>query len=728
MKKTFLGWVVLFFVLSVIVNNPWVFAQGPVDSSKVYKEISEIQKAIDVKGIHWTAGVTSISLLTEEQKKRRCGLKLTPEIIAQWESSPKLKAPEGAKFPSSFDWRNNNGVTPVQNQGNCGSCWAFAPVAALESKLLISYGTLTNLSEQQVVSCNPDSFGCGGGWGSTTYDLFRDYGVVGEECMPYDTSDAVPCTQSSCSIIAKISGYANINYDVLSIKYALQSGPISVVMEVYEDFFHYSGGCYEHVWGVFQGLHAITIVGWDDSCDGSGAWIVKNSWGENWGEEGYFRIKYDNCYIGIYAQQITSASQVNIDFSTPSVDYPVPEKPVSIFVADLNKDGYKDLAVAKVYGNTGPNGISVLKSDGYGGFQTPENYINNGDLYSISGADFDQDTDIDLVVTDWFNNRVSVYPNNGWGSFGTPSYYSVGSNPKSVVAACLNSDLYPDLAVVNKNSNNVSILINNGAGGFLSPVNYSVGSYPDYVITADLDGDGDRDLAVANQSSDNISILKNNGSGVFTLSGSYAVGNEPVSIFASDLLDKDGDLDLVVANGDTNYISILRNNGNGAFELVNQFSLSGYYPTSVYAADLDGDTNEDIMVSAYYGTNGKLFVFANNGDNTFIPILPFAVGSDPEYVVAADFDKDGDNDIAVANKMSGSISVFANQLLSPQYYFDPCSGEPIQIDLGFLVKAMNAHRQGKIPESDVIGIANYLFEGAPASSIDWRVIYEPNCK
>ena len=274
----------------------------------------------------------------------------------------------------------------------------------------------------------------------------------------------------------------------------------------------------------------------------------------------------------------------------------------------------------------------------------------------------------------------------------------------------------------------MSILINNGAGGFLSPVNYSVGNYPDFVIAADLDGDGDRDIAVANQNSDNVSILKNNGNGTFQSAVNYAVGDEPVSVFASDLLDNDGDLDLVVANGDTTYISILRNNGSGTFQPAGQCSTLGYYPTSVYAADLNGDGNEDIMVSAYYSTDGKLLIFTNNGDNTFTPVSPFAVGSSPECVVAADFDRDGDNDIAVANKMSGSISVFGNQLLSPEYYYDPCSGEVIQINLSLLVKAMNAHRQGKIPESDVLSIAGYLFEGAPASSVNWRAVYEPNCK
>lgn len=112
------------------------------------------------------------------------------------------------------------------------------------------------------------------------------------------------------------------------------------------------------------------------------------------------------------------------------INYSAPSKPVCIFAEDLNKDGYKDLAVSKVsQALPATNGISILKNDKYGVFLQQENYdsLTSKDFPSISGADFNLDGDINLVITDWFNNRVSVYPNNGWGVFGAPSYYSVGS-------------------------------------------------------------------------------------------------------------------------------------------------------------------------------------------------------------------------------------------------------------------------------------------------------------
>jgi hypothetical protein len=201
-----------------------------------------------------------------------------------------------------FDWRSRNGVTPVKNQDGCGSCWDFAATAAFESAIFIKSWRVLDLSEQQVLSCNTGGGDCGGGWADYAYNLFISYGAVGETCMPYRADDTVPCTQDNCQVLASLYNYFDVANNTTAIKNALLSGPVSTTMTVYDDFDFYDGGCYEH--SDDEDInHCVVIVGWDDSmCGGNGAWIVKNSWGNYWGDEGFFYIKYGSAGIGQYSQ------------------------------------------------------------------------------------------------------------------------------------------------------------------------------------------------------------------------------------------------------------------------------------------------------------------------------------------------------------------------------------------------------------------------------------------
>ncbi|MGB8657435.1 MAG: C1 family peptidase [Candidatus Zixiibacteriota bacterium] len=159
-------------------------------------------------------------------------------------------------------------------------------------------GMELDLSEQQILSCVSYGWGCNGGWREWAYELFRDHGSVGEDCMPYHSVDTDPCIQESCEVLAKITGWVPVDDDVNAIKTALLTGPVCCAMTVYSDFDAYTGGCYEHA-GFDETNHAVLIVGWNDTlCNNEGAWIVKNSWGTGWGMHGFFYIKYNSCYIG----------------------------------------------------------------------------------------------------------------------------------------------------------------------------------------------------------------------------------------------------------------------------------------------------------------------------------------------------------------------------------------------------------------------------------------------
>ena len=268
----------------------------------------------------WTSGETSVSGLSHEEFQALLGEVLPDWYQQWWESLPRIEAPKGAKFDPVFDWRTHpgpygsTGVTGVRNQGSCGSCWAFAGVAQLESMVKIYAEMDLNLSEQQVVSCVTPDHGCNGWYTEAAFDLFVSLGAAPEACMPYHAVDTDPCIQDECEMLAKISGYRAVSNNVNSIKTALLEGPVKSSIAVEDTFQTYTGGCYDKPY--FGTNHAVLIVGWDDTkCSGQGAWIVKNSWGEGWGENGFFYIKYGCCQIG------TNVIQIDYYFHRPFVRF-----------------------------------------------------------------------------------------------------------------------------------------------------------------------------------------------------------------------------------------------------------------------------------------------------------------------------------------------------------------------------------------------------------------------
>ena len=275
--------------------------------------VANINAAIKAKGACWKAKENKFTHWTIDELKAIMGA--FPEDIAEIESEypititgkpPKPSKPPKGELPKSFDWRDHNGgcwVTPVRDQAKCGSCWAFGTVAQLESLILIfnnTPGTDLDLSEQFIVSCDTSNFGCNGGNMYRAYDFVRDTGIPDEDCFPYKASD-LPCNDRCTDWADRVeridswSRLGRIKINTNKIKEAVyENGPLSCGFDVYEDFFSYESGCYEYVTGPYIGGHAVCIVGWT----AEGCWIAKNSWRDDWGENGFFKIKFGNCNFG----------------------------------------------------------------------------------------------------------------------------------------------------------------------------------------------------------------------------------------------------------------------------------------------------------------------------------------------------------------------------------------------------------------------------------------------
>ncbi|CAK9152593.1 unnamed protein product [Ilex paraguariensis] len=231
----------------------------------------------------------------EEFKASRNGLKMPSNRKSL--NTASFKYENVTAVPTSMDWRKKGAVTPIKDQGQCGSCWAFSTIAATEGITELTTGKLISLSEQELVDCDigGEDEGCEGGLMEDGFEfIVKNKGIATESTYPYKATDGTCNTKEEASHAAKIKGYENVpaNSEKALLK-AVANQPISVSIDA-------SGAAFQfYSSGVFTGDcgtdldHGVTAVGYGTTADGTKYWLVKNSWGTSWGDEGYIMMQRD---------------------------------------------------------------------------------------------------------------------------------------------------------------------------------------------------------------------------------------------------------------------------------------------------------------------------------------------------------------------------------------------------------------------------------------------------
>ncbi|GEM_PF-2472820 len=288
-------------------------------------ELERLQRLVQDRDLPFTVGPTEASRLGVENL---AGLRVPRDFNPAARHRP---LPTFFDLPGLWNWAEQGKVSAVANQRNCGACWAFATIGPLEAAILIAGGPEANLSEQALVSCNPWGWGCDGGWWA--FDMLVEPGAALESCQPYKAAD-VAC-QANCDHPHRIAGWGYASpWDmptVEQIKTAiLLYGPVAGALHASRAFSFYKSGVFTlDEEGEIN--HGITIVGWDDAKGPGGAWRIKNSWGTDWGEEGYAWVGYGVLDMGYAAAYILYQETGGEDAYEPNND-PASATPLEIGV------------------------------------------------------------------------------------------------------------------------------------------------------------------------------------------------------------------------------------------------------------------------------------------------------------------------------------------------------------------------------------------------------------
>nr|XP_020451255.1 cathepsin F-like [Monopterus albus] len=260
-------------------------------------KIAEKLQALDQGSAEY--GVTKFSDLTDEEFRSTY---LNP-LLSQWTLYRPMKpaSPARGPAPASFDWRDHGAVSPVKNQGECGSCWAFSVTGNIEGQWFLKNGTLLSLSAQELVDCDDVDYACNGGFPSVAYSVIEKLGGLETETDYSYSGHKQKCEFTTKKVAAYINSSVELPRDEQKIAaWLAENGPVSVALNAFAMQFYKKG--VSHPWKIFcmpwMLNHAVLMVGYGER-NGIPYWAIKNSWGDNYGEEGYYYLYRGSNACGI---------------------------------------------------------------------------------------------------------------------------------------------------------------------------------------------------------------------------------------------------------------------------------------------------------------------------------------------------------------------------------------------------------------------------------------------
>jgi len=254
------------------------------------------------RGMNFTVAMNQFGDLTgQEFAKQFLGVKMNRTTLQQWRAQ--IRAPSSG-LPATWDWSQQGAVTPIKNQQQCGSCWSFSTTGSVEGCHFLGAKKLVSLSEQNLMDCSwsQGNQGCNGGLMTQAMQyIISNGGIDTESSYPYTAEDGT-CTYQASNSGSTLTAFNNVaSGDENALQTSVYAGPTSVAIDASQSSFQfYSSGVYSDPGCSSTALdHGVLAVGWGTS-SGQAYWIVKNSWGTDWGQSGYiWMARNDNNMCGI---------------------------------------------------------------------------------------------------------------------------------------------------------------------------------------------------------------------------------------------------------------------------------------------------------------------------------------------------------------------------------------------------------------------------------------------
>lgn len=302
-----------YFNLQVEFNKSYSSVNEEESRMKIFMEnrrtISNNNKKFKTGNSTFRMGLNQFADMTFEEFSRETAVPSLSFVNVTFHPRA-FEADRSEEIPASFDWRDFGAVSKVENQGNCGSCYAMAAVGSIESQLFIKTGISSSLSVQEVIDCarDYDALGCDGGIPFRVFDYVRDnVGISSDSNYRYRNANGECDRENYDKLPIVLKGYGEVASDDEDLlKHAVfKVGPILVAIDInHESFMRYRSGIYFEPDCSHEANHALLLVGYGNEKNVD-YWIVKNSFGDKWGERGFMKIaRNSESHCGIASEPI----------------------------------------------------------------------------------------------------------------------------------------------------------------------------------------------------------------------------------------------------------------------------------------------------------------------------------------------------------------------------------------------------------------------------------------